>query len=413
MNIDIQKNLKFNYIVNILDGSFFGFAIGFASFTTIIPLFVSTMTTSAVLIGLIPAIHNVGWQLPQLFTARRVARLRSYKPSVLVLTFFERLPFLGLAIIAWFLPVIGPKIGLVLTFLMLIIQGLGAGVTANPWQNMIGRIIPPDYLATFIGIQSAGANLFASIGAVLSGYLLDFLPSPNDFALVFLLAVFGMAISWGFVSRTREFDREPIVNSNDGQSNYWKNISKVLADNRKFSWFLISRMFSQFGMMGFAFYTVYAVRILKVSASTVGVMTSVIFITQVVSNPVLGRLADRFGRRAILEFGAIAGLLSSILAVFSPSVYSFYFVLIFSGIANTAYWTIGMAMSMEFGEDNERPLYIGLSNSLLAPFTILAPLVGGWLADVAEYSVTFGATAFAALGTAVILHFFVKEYNRK
>lgn len=60
MNIEIQKNLKHNLIVNLLDGGFFGFAMGFSSFVTILPLFVSTMTHSALLIGLIPAIHNAG-----------------------------------------------------------------------------------------------------------------------------------------------------------------------------------------------------------------------------------------------------------------------------------------------------------------------------------------------------------------
>jgi len=61
---EIQKTLKHNVLFNLLDGAFFGFGIGFGSFTMIIPLFVSNMTNSALLIGLIPAIHNVGWQLP-------------------------------------------------------------------------------------------------------------------------------------------------------------------------------------------------------------------------------------------------------------------------------------------------------------------------------------------------------------
>lgn len=51
MNAEISRNLRYNFIVNLLDGGFFGFAMGFASFVTVIPLFVSTMTASAILIG--------------------------------------------------------------------------------------------------------------------------------------------------------------------------------------------------------------------------------------------------------------------------------------------------------------------------------------------------------------------------
>ena len=91
----IQKNLKHNLVFNLLDGAFFGFGLGFASFTTILPLFVANLTNSALLIGLIPAIHNVGWQLPQLLTAGRLGRMERYKPWVMLMTINERLPFLG------------------------------------------------------------------------------------------------------------------------------------------------------------------------------------------------------------------------------------------------------------------------------------------------------------------------------
>jgi hypothetical protein len=51
MNPDILKNLKYNVTVNLLDGAFFGLGMGFASFVAILPLFVGTLTTSAMLIG--------------------------------------------------------------------------------------------------------------------------------------------------------------------------------------------------------------------------------------------------------------------------------------------------------------------------------------------------------------------------
>src|SRR5574339_1188982 len=95
-----RKHLRYNVTVNLMDGGFFGVAIGCASFGTILPLFVASMTDSATLIGLVPAIHATGWLLPQLFTAGHTSRLRRYKPTVLMLTVHERVPFLGLALVA-------------------------------------------------------------------------------------------------------------------------------------------------------------------------------------------------------------------------------------------------------------------------------------------------------------------------
>src|SRR5574338_1246114 len=102
MHPEETKNLKLNYTVNILDGAFFGFGIGFASFSTVIPLFVATMTDSAILIGLISAVHVMGWQIPQLLTAQHVSRLARYKPMVMWMTIHERIPFIGLALVALF-----------------------------------------------------------------------------------------------------------------------------------------------------------------------------------------------------------------------------------------------------------------------------------------------------------------------
>lgn len=149
---EISKHLRHNFIVSVLDGGFFGLALGFASFVTILPLFVSTMTDSTILIGLVPALHNMGWQLPQLLMAGRVAHLRRYKPMVVLTTIHERLPFLGLAAVAWFLPALGHEVALLLTFALLVWQGLGGGFTATAWQSMIGKIMPAKHRGTFFGI---------------------------------------------------------------------------------------------------------------------------------------------------------------------------------------------------------------------------------------------------------------------
>ena len=95
MQAKILENYRFNFAVNALDAAFFGLGLGFASFVTVIPLFVNSLTDSTTLIGIIASIQAVGWQLPQLLTSRRVASLRLYRPMVLSMTIHERWPFLG------------------------------------------------------------------------------------------------------------------------------------------------------------------------------------------------------------------------------------------------------------------------------------------------------------------------------
>jgi MFS family permease len=408
MDTEINRDLRYNFTTNVMDGAFFGFALGFASFVTVLPLFVSTMTNSAILIGLIPAIPSVGWQLPQLFTARQVTRLSRYKPTVILMTIHERLPFLGLAIVAWFLPVLRRDTALWLTFGLLTWQGLGGGFTATAWQSMIGKIIPAKHRGIFFGSQAAAANLFASGSAVLAGILLERLDSPLDLTICFLLASVSMAVSWVFLAKTREPDRPP-VDTNENRSDFWSSVGAILQRDVNFRWFLVARLLSPMATVAFAFYTIYAVRHHGMSESTAGLVTAVYAVTQTAANPIMGWVGDRWSHRAVIEIGALAAAASASLAWWAPDMTWFYLVFILAGIANIGFWAIGLALTLEFGTEAERPAYIGLANTLVAPSAILAPLVGGWLADSAGYPAAFLASAASGLLTALILHVIVQD----
>ncbi len=408
LNSEEQKNLRRNYIANVMEGGFFGAGTGFASFGTVLPLFVSTFTQSAVLIGLISSLHVLCWQLPQLLTANHVARQARFKPMTMLMTIFERLPFLGLGLIAIFSAQLGVVPTLILTYLMLICQGLGAGFTANAWQNMIGRVIPADYLAMFFGIQSSAANLFSAGTAFLAGLVLERWTYPNNYAACFLFA-FGLLIcSFVVLSFTRESPRENVITKAE-QIPLWDTILRILRTDSNFNWFIFSRAIAQFGMMAFGFYTVYTVRYLGASVLTMGVITTLQFITNVVANVAMGWLADRWSRKGVMCLGAFSIFLSALLAWYAPSVGWMYPVIIISGIANTAFWTVVMAMTLQFGSEHDRPAYVGMSNTLIAPATVVAPLFGGWLADTAGYQATFLCAALVGLVAFGSFLFFLKE----
>jgi MFS family permease len=412
MITEINKHFRYNFTVNVLDGGFFGVALGLASFVTVLPLFVSTLTDSAILIGLVSAIHSVGWQLPQLLTVNRVARLSRYKPMVLLMTLHERLPFFGLALVAWFLPILGPKLALPLIFGLLVWQGLGGGFTATAWQSMIGKIMPVERRGIFFGTQSAAANLGGSLSAVIAGLLLERLASPVNFTLCFLLAGISMMISWAFLAQTREPERSP-TGPAISQLAHRGNLRAILRRDVNFRWFLVARTLQQLATMAFGFYAVYAVRYYGMSEALAGLMTSVFMAAQIATNPVMGWVGDRWGHRIVMGIGAYAAAASALLAWFAPDVSWFYLVFGLAGVANVTSWTIGLAMTLEFGSEAERPAYIGLSNTLVAPSTILAPLIGGWLADTAGFPATFLVSAVGGLATALVLQILVRDPRRE
>jgi MFS family permease len=411
LELEVRKHLRHNFTVNMLDGAFFGAAMGLASFVTVIPLFVSSLTDSVLLIGLIPAIHSVGWQLPQLWTVNRIARLRRYKPMAILMTINERLPFLGLVVAAWLLPSLGRQVILPLTFILLIWQGLGGGFGAAAWQSMIGKIIPAQRRGTFYGVQAALANLMASGGAVLAGILLDRLASPLDFSLCFLLAGLSLGVGWLCYAQTREPESPPKAEATIPPAD-WRNLVALLRRDTNFGWFVVVRIVSQVALMASAFYTVYAVRTYGISAETAGLMTGVLMAAQTIANPIMGWAGDRSSHRTVMEVGGLAMVASTALAWLSPGPAWFYLVFALAGVAFVAFWTSALTITLEFGSEADRPVYIGLSNTLIAPATMLAPLLGGWLADTAGYGATFLLATAGGLAATLILHFMVRDPRR-
>jgi MFS family permease len=69
-------------------------------------------------------------------------------------------------------------------------------------------------------------------------------------------------------------------------------------------------------------------------------------------------------------------------------------------------------MILDFGTPADRPAYIGLANTLIAPVTILAPILGGLLAEIYGYPAAFIASAIAGLATAVMIRSLVRDPRR-
>lgn len=388
MLAEIQQHVRHNFIVNVFDATFFGFALGLASSVTILPLFVSTLTDSTLLIGLIGSIQPIGWQLPQLLVALRVARLRRYKRMVLLASLHERWPYFGLALVAWLIPSVGPQIALVLTYALLIWQALGGGFTATAWQSMTGKIMPPNRRGTFWGVQSFGGNLMSSVGAVIAGTLLASLPSPLDFTLCFLAAGVAMLISFGFLALTREPESEPVHTLSSSRMAL-SSIVAILRGDMNFRWFVVARVLAQMAWTATAFYTIYAVRTFNMNEQTAGLFAGVMTLVHMGASPLLGWIGDHWGHRTVLMVSGLTMATSALLAILAPELSWFYAVFGLAGFFNAVLWTTIMAMTVEFGRESEKPLYIGLSNTIVGPVTILTPLIGGWLADAVGFNATF------------------------
>jgi MFS family permease len=114
-------------------------------------------------------------------------------------------------------------------------------------------------------------------------------------------------------------------------------------------------------------------------------------------------VADRVGHRPVLLAGVAASAAGNLVAVLAPSLGAFSLAYGLAGLNYAAVSISARTVLLEFAPTAaERPTYIGLGNTALAPTALGAPLLAGALADTLGFPVVFsGAAACGLAGLAL------------
>jgi MFS family permease len=404
---EVKRNYSWNFAVNLLEATAFLFGLSFLSSSTILPLFVSKLTDSPFPIGLVAVIAQASWFLPQLFTANLVERLPRKKPLVINLGFFlERLP-VWLIVVAALVAKRSPSLALLLFFVGYAWFGLGGGMIATAWQDLIARCFPVERRGRFLGIAAFAGTGMGAVGAALSIWLLEFLPFSTNFVFIFTIAAVTTILSWFFLALTRE----PVPSTDaPRQSNrqFLANLPDIVRGDHNFRRFLVARSLMALGNLGTGFVTVSAIHRWQIPDSTVGLYTALYLAGQTVGNLTFGFLADRFGHKLSLELGALASALAFAVAwlALAPAwIYAVFFLL---GVNSGALLVSGILVALEFSEPQRRPTYAGMANTATGLASTVAPLLGAWLASV-DYGWLFAVSSAVNLAALIAMHWWVRE----
>lgn len=402
-----ERNYRWNFTVNLLDGASFWFGASFISSSTIAPLFISKLTDSPLAIGLLAVVAQGGWFLPQLFTANAVERLARKKPVVINLGFFsERLPVWFL-IPAALLATRSMSGALTLFLLAYAMHAIGAGIIATAWQDLLARCFPVEKRGRFLGLTTFIGTGMGALGAGLSAWLLATFPFPLNFAYTFAIAATGITVSWAFLALTREPVQAP-RGERQTTREFWGKLRNIISKDVNFRRFLIARILLALAAMGQGFITVAAVRRWDVPDSVVGGFTAAMLLGQTAGNLIFGILADRFGHKLSLELSGVAAALSFILAWLAPAPVWFNAVFFLLGLYIGGIVVSGILVVLEFSAPERRPTYVGLANTIVGVAGATAPLLAAGIASF-SYNLLFVVSAILSLLALSLMRFWVRE----
>ncbi|MYC20593.1 MAG: MFS transporter [Caldilineaceae bacterium SB0662_bin_25] len=401
------RNYNWNFTVHVTDGAFFLLAQSLMSPTTILPFFVSRLTDNPFFFGLLAMIANGGWYFPQLLTAGTIERTDRKKPWLINLGFFlERLPLILLTATT-LLAVRSPAWALGLFFLAFAIYNLGAGIIAPAWQDLLAVCFPATRRGRLMGVTMFVGGITGALGALGSSRILATLSFPSNFLLLFGLATILMFLGWAVLALTREPVRK-VPRTAENHLRIWTRLGRILRRDQNFRRFLIARGLLAVSGMGMAFVTAAAISRWDVSGGTVGNYTVALLVGQSASNLLLGLLADRKGHKLALVLGGLAASLGYVIAGLAALPLLYYLVFILLGVYFSATFVSGLMIVLEFTGPEQRPTYVGITNSIIGAINVVIPLLGGWLATV-NYAWLFALSAAAGLLGVLLMAFWVAD----
>jgi MFS family permease len=405
----VERDYRWNFAVNVLDGASFWFGISFISGAIILPLYVSHFTDNPLLIGLIPFLNTAGHLLPQLFVANAVERAPKKKFFPVTIGFFlERVPIFLLAPTAYFLATGRPALALAVFFVLFAWHKFGAGVVIVGWQDMIAKIIPLEKRGRFFGITNFLGNGAGVLGALAVPFVLNKFAFPLGYVISFAIAAVLIFISWIFLSLACE----PAVQSSKppvSQLNYLRSLSQILRRDRNFRMYLLAQIVYTFSGMATGFLTVYAVQTWSLPDAKASGFTIALQAGLALANLFFGFFSDRKGHKLSLEICLALGTLATVVAIFAPSPWWFFVIFFIRGTVDAGIFISAISIVYEFTGAENRPTYIGLANTIPGVAGAIAPLLGGWLAGAISYRAMFALAALTGVMSWALLRFTVHE----
>lgn len=405
-----EKHLRRNYGLGVLNGALFGFVDAISAPSLVMALFVAQLGGSNLLIGMLPAIYNGGWFLPQFLISHRLEQLPLKKTPYLIAAVIRIICWGVIAIVTPLVGASNPTLLLTLFFFFYVTYSFAAGFAGNAFMTMVAKVIPLRSRGSFFGMR----DLTGTAAGILAGYLITLalaprggLPFPNNFGILFFITFTAVALglaSFGLVV-------EPPDRPSGEQASFREQTRaarRVWAENEMFRRYLTTRIVLALADVATPFYAIFATRQLGAPEETIGLYIGLTTVAAMLTNPLWSWVSDHRGNRPMLFAAATSALAMPLIAFiygFVPGsalpVTAFGLLFLFYGAGRTAGNIAFPTYLLEIAPPKERSLYIGFTNTVLGVATFI-PAGGGILLDLFGFTPLF-VISFIIGATGLVL----------
>jgi MFS family permease len=390
-----------------LDVAWWGVLSGITS--TFVSVFAIRLGASNILVGLLvslPALVNIFWLIP---SARIIERQRRRLPVIVLAGFLQRLGYLLIALMPFVFRVDQPEalVGLValVTF--------PTAIASVAFTSLLADVVPADKRAQVVSTRNVLVSIVSTITVLVSGKLLDLLPFPLNYQLLFGVGFAASLVSLYYVSRIKVADASGAESRPRHKTRPAINLRrslKQLMSHGDFVRFSASAFIFHWGLyLPSALYAIYRVKNLGASDTWIGLLSMVQNAVTILTYFYWGRVAGRRGNRRVLLISSLGVVLYPVLTGLSPRVELLLLPSVVAGIFGAGFNLSFFNTLLEVCPQERRPSYVAINTTLINVAAFLAPLLGTSLTNLSDIRVVFFiAGALRLLGAGFFYQLIVR-----
>jgi MFS family permease len=385
-----------NWAGFLVDYVLFTIGLTFAGMSTVLPAFAARLTANPVLIGLVGALWQAGWLLPQIFAAHYLSTAPQKLPVIKLFGWIGRPVFLLLAIVLLLSGSAAPALLLLLLYVATFYFSFTDSVAGVAWFDVLGKAFTHRQRGRMIGVAQATAGVCSIAAGAAIGWILESsgLGFPDNYALILGLSSVCFIAALGGMYLIRE-PFEPVAAERQGMHEYLPGLLRLIRTDRTFLRVNASRLLISMTAVAAPLYAVFALKQLGIAEANVGLFAIAQTVGGALAGLVFGWIVDRAGSHVVIRVVGGVYFLAPCLVFAAGAVgpaaarvalMSAAFLMI--GLGDGSFLLGYLNYVLEIAPAGQRPVYIGLTNTL-AGVVVLFPFLGGMIADLGGYRLAF------------------------